>query len=152
MMNFGNNYFMGISIPLVVEDRYFILKPGDPPLLSVCHLVSGKPIFEVCNNTVKENPYTVVTKTPPGIVTVSTKDGGFIYKVRPDSVTSIVFGKIQGHESEIRISDTEISVQGNVFTRNQFGPGMIGIELTGDGIGMGRGIPADLLQILEGDC
>ena len=40
MAKFGGNEFTGFSVPLVFIDRYFLLEPTDPPLMSVFVLVN----------------------------------------------------------------------------------------------------------------
>lgn len=33
MARFGGNEFTGFSVPLVFEGRYFVMEPGNPPLM-----------------------------------------------------------------------------------------------------------------------
>jgi hypothetical protein len=50
--------------------------------VSVIREVDGEPVFEVLRNEPVENARAEVTKSPPGIVTVSEGDR-FLYKVPP---------------------------------------------------------------------
>ncbi len=70
MAKFGGNEFIGFSVPLVFEGRYFIMEPGNPPNITVVREIKGTPVFEVLKNDPSSNPYTDVTKTPPGIITI----------------------------------------------------------------------------------
>src|SRR4051794_25229971 len=80
MVTFGGNHFEGdFSVPLAFEGRYFIVEPGDPPLVTVVREVNGAPAFEVLKN---EPAGEQTSKTPVGIVTVGDAHGGFLYKVR----------------------------------------------------------------------
>jgi hypothetical protein len=55
MAQFGGNEFTTFSVPLVFEGRYFVLEPGNPPLLTVFSEKDGKPVFEVLKNQPVEN-------------------------------------------------------------------------------------------------
>ena len=46
MVRFGGNQFNSFSVPLVFEDRYFIMEPGNPPELTVFLDVDGAPVFD----------------------------------------------------------------------------------------------------------
>src|SRR5690348_9973760 len=100
MPRFGGNEFDGnFSVPLAFEGRYFILEPGEPdPLVTVVREVDGSPVFEVLKN---EPVGEETSKTGAGIVTVGDRAGGFLYKVRPGSETSVVFGTISGEEVDV---------------------------------------------------
>ena len=147
MARFGGNEFTTFSVPLAFEGRYFILEPGDPPRVSVVREYKGAPIFEVMRNEPENNPLSVVTRTPVGIVTVSDKTGKFLYKVRPDSVTSVVFGRIKGPQVSVRITDRKIQVRTNCFENNLFDGAMAGVVVRANGsVGIGAPIPSDLLR------
>ena len=98
---------MNCSLPLAFAGRYFILEPGNPdPLISVVVEHEGEPVFEVLKNQPQDTVFTVAEKTPPGIVTVSNRETKrFLYKIRPSSETSVVFGTIQGDEITVRLND-----------------------------------------------
>ena len=151
MAKFGGNEFIGFSVPLVFEGRYFIMEPGDPPKLTVVLEVEGKPVFEVIKNAPSDNSYTEVTKTPAGIVTVSERESGkFLYKIRPGSETSVAFGKIDGGEISVIISDRKIQVGGINLQNNTFGGNMAGVVVRTDGgTGIGAPIPAQVLSWLS---
>ena len=126
MARFGGNEFEGdFSVPLAFEGRYFILEPGDPePLVSVVREVDGAPEFEVLKN---EPVGDRASKTAAGVVTVGAASGGFLYKVRPGSETSVVFGTVSGEEIDVRISDREIRAGGITLQNNKFSGQMAGV-------------------------
>lgn len=151
MARFGGNEFTAFSVPLAFEGRYFILEPGDPPLISVVQEYKGEPVFEVIRNEPVENQLSLVTKTAVGVVTVSDKTGKFLYKVRPYSETSVVFGKIGGGEISARITDKKIQVAGSTIENNVFDGVMVGLEIRADGTwAIGAPIPPALLDWFQG--
>jgi len=149
MAQFGGNTFKNCPVPLAFNGRYFILEPG--PLFSVVLSHSGKPVFEILKNEPAENPLTDVTKNAAGIITVSEKETGkFLYKFRPESETSIVFGKIDGDTTTVVIGDKNIKVGTNTFQNNMVsgcGAGIV-IDDKGD-MGMGCPIPPELNQLFQ---
>jgi len=89
----------------------FLMEPGDPPLITVIIERMGKVEFEIEKNKPVENRFTAVTTNQTGIVTVSHKESGnFIYKVRPGSETSVVFGRLKDNNKILRITDKKIFV------------------------------------------
>ena len=150
MAHFGGNEFDSFSVPLVYEGRYFVLEPGDPPLLSVFTERDGALVFEVLKNQPVENPVTDVSTNPTGVVTVSAKGGGFLYKVRPGSETSIALGRLGGGETPVRITDRSIEFgMGNKVTNCRFNGSMAGVVVRPDGgVGIGAPIPAAVLRLL----
>jgi hypothetical protein len=148
MVRFGGSEFVNCSVPLAFEGRYFILEPADPPLVSVVCEHNGKPIFEVMRNEPVDNPKSAVSKTTAGIVTVSDKQTGrFLYKIRPSSETSVVFGKIDGGEISATITDRVIRVGGITIENcifNGVGAGIV-VDANG-GVGIGAPIPPVLIQ------
>lgn len=151
MAKFGGNEFIGFSVPLVFEGRYFIMEPGNPPNITVVREVKGTPVFEVLKNEPSSNPSTDVSKTPPGIITVSDKEsGGFLYKIRPGSDTSVAFGKLDGGEISVTISDKKIQVKGVSLENNIFTENMAGVIVRPDGsIKIGAPIPTQVLSWLS---
>lgn len=151
MARFGGSEFIGFSVPLVFEGRYFVLEPGEQPLLSVFTEHDGQPMFEVLKNKPVENPVTDVSTNPTGIVTVSGKDGGgFLYKVRPGSETSIAFGKLGGGEISVRITDRAIQIGTNRIENGTFGGNMAGVLVQPDGaFAIGAPIPPIVLDLLQ---
>ena len=151
MAKFGGNEFIGFSVPLVFEGRYFIMEPGNPPIITVVLEVEGKPVFEVLRNEPSSNPFSEVSKTPPGIVTISERDSGkFPYKIRPGSETSVTFGKIDGGEISATISDQKIQVGGISVKNLTFAGNMAGVVVLPDGgTGIGAPIPPQVLSWLS---
>jgi hypothetical protein len=147
----GGNEFTDFMVPLSICDRYFILEPGNPdPRVSVMVIHEGNAAFEILRNQPIDNPLSTVTKTPPGILTILTvsdrESGRFLYKVRPTSETSVVFGTIEGEEMTVAISDRQIRINnGNTFENN----GLHGIGLSIDahgGFAIGSSIPSAILK------
>ena len=144
---FGGSEFINCSVPLAFEGRYFIVEPGDPAsLISVVLDFEGKPIFEVFKNQPVDNPLTTVSKTPPGILTVIDKQSRtFLYKIRPGSETSIVFGTIKGDEINVAITDRQIKVGTNTIQNCVFnGVGAGIVVYKSGGFGIGAPIPESL--------
>ena len=149
MVRFGGSEFVNCSVPLAFGGRYFILEPGTPdPMVSVVLEHQGQPVFEVLKNEPVENPLSKVSKTPPGIVTVvDRKTDRFLYKVRPGSETSVVFGTIRGKEISAVVTDRQIRVGGITVENcvfNGVGAGIV-VDESG-GVGIGAPMPATLLR------
>ena len=150
MARFGGNEFNGFSVPLVFEGRYFVIEPGNPPKITVFSERNGSPVFEVLKNEPVVNDVTDVTKTAAGIITVSQKGGSFLFKIRPDSESSIAFGTLKGEEITARITDRRIQVGGNSLENNSFGGNMAGVVVRRDGgVDIGASIPQLVLQWLS---
>ena len=151
MARFGGNEFVGFSVPLIFEGRHFILEPGDPPKITVVLEIDGEPVFEVLKNEPATNPITDVSKTPPGIITIGEKGTGkFLYKVRPGSESSVAFGKLDGGEISVKISDRTIQAGGITLENNTFVGNMAGVVIRADGsVGIGAPIPQKILSWLS---
>ncbi len=151
MTQFGGNTFTNCSVPLAFGKRYFILEPGNPPSFSVVVDNNGTPVFEIKSNIQIDNPISEVSKSAAGIVTVSDKKTGkFLYKFRPESETSIVFGKIDGGEITAIISDKKIQVGGITVENCSFNGCGAGIVVSDNGgVGIGAPIPQSLLQLFR---
>jgi hypothetical protein len=146
MARFGGNEFRDFSVPIAFEGRYFILEPGDPPLLTVLRIVAGKPTFEVLKNQ-PGGPNAKVTSA--GVVTVTDDTGKFLYKVRPESATSVVFGRFDGGEVEARISDKSIQCGGVMLENCEFRGNVAGIVVERDGsVGVVGPIPPEVLRLI----
>lgn len=147
MARFGGNEFTDFSVPLVFEGRYFIMEPGDPPQITVVIDRGGEPVFEVLKNAPRDNNFTEVSSTPAGIVTVVDKNTRkFLYKIRPGSETSVAFGKLDGGEISVRITDRNIRLGTNTVENNKFIGSMAGVVVYADGgMGIGAPIPAKVL-------
>ncbi len=149
MASFGGNEFTGFSVPLVFEGRYFVMEPGNPPQITVFLERNGSPVFEVLKNEPVANDVTEVTRTAAGIVTVSQRGGPFLYKVRPDSESSIAFGTLRGGEITARITDRRIQVGSITLENNRFNGNMAGVVVRADGgVGIGAPIPQIVVQWL----
>ena len=150
MTRFGGNTFVNCSVPFAFNGRYFILATGNPPSFSVVLEHNGKPVFEIVNNNPCDNPLTDAVINATGIITVSDKvTGKFIYKFRPESDTSIVFGKIDDGEMIVKISDKRIQIGSNTFENNTVANCGAGIVVNGDSISMGAPIPASLRALFQ---
>ncbi len=147
----GSNIFTGFSIPLVVDNRHFILEPGDPPLISVAVLEGDDLLFEVFRNVPRsDNPDIDASATPVGITAVSDKETErFLYKIRPESETSIIFGRAD-KESTVVIKDRRIYVDGLEFRSNIIAGMVIGIKYDSstNSIGICGKIPKELIEKL----
>jgi len=151
MAKFGGNEFIGFSVPLVFEGRYFIMEPGNPPNITVVREIKGTPVFEVLKNEPSSNPNTGVSKTPPGIITISDKESSrFLYKIRPGSETSVAFGILDGGEISVTISDKKIQVGSITLKNNIFTGNMAGVIVRPDGsVAIGAPIPTQVLSWLS---
>lgn len=152
MAKFGGSEFTNCSIPLAFAGHYFILEPGTPnPLISIVIEHEGKPVFVVYRNEPKDSNLYNVTKTPPGITTVAEKSTGrFLYKVRPGSETSLVFGTIKGDKISAIITDRLIKVGGVQIENcvfNGVGAGIV-VDEHG-GVAIGCPIPPALIQLFR---
>ncbi len=119
---------------------------------TVLQVKDGDLIIEVLKNEPNENPSTEVTTNPTGIITVSDKDSGkFLYKIRPDSKNTSIFGSINGEETEIKITDKEIRVGTNSFQNNMVIGAGVGIMVDKNGgMGMGGGLPKEFEKLISG--
>jgi hypothetical protein len=121
---FGGQSFVNCSIPLAFAGRYFIVEPGNrQPLVSVVLEHDGGLALEVVRNEPAISIRGIASKSATGVVTVVDQaTGRFLYKIRPASETSIVFGTLNGgeirvliHDNQIRILPMEIILNNNVF-------------------------------------
>jgi hypothetical protein len=153
MARFGGNEFTRFSVPLVFRGRYFVLEPGQPPLLTVFVEHDGTPEFEVLRNQPVDNSHSDVSRSPAGIVTVSDRETGrFLYKIRPGSETSVAFGTLRGGEVSARISDRALSVGSITLENNTFDGVMAGVVVDGDGgVGIGCALPPAVAALLTTD-
>lgn len=147
---FGGNEFTGFSVPLVFGDRCFILESADTPLLSVFIEVNGEAVFEVLKNMPIKNSISNVIESAAGIVTVSDRnDGRFLYKVRPASKTSMVFGKLCKGEITARITDKQIQIGTITVKNNTFNGSMAGVIVHDNGrVIVGAALAPDIAQLL----
>jgi hypothetical protein len=147
----GGNVFTEFSVPLVFNDRYFILEPGNPQLLTVVSENDGEPYFEVFKNEPRENPLSEVIKSTPGVVTVSPKsESSLLYRVHPGSETRIAFVKPGGGEMTARITEGAIQVEGITLRNNTFIGDMTGVSLMPDGgVSIGARIPWRVMEWLR---
>ncbi|MEI6610799.1 MAG: hypothetical protein WCO53_13800 [Deltaproteobacteria bacterium] len=152
MPNIGGNKFEKVFIPLAFEDRYFLVEEQDgSDIWTVITLSEGKPIVEILQNKPQKNPITVSDTNPTGIIAVADPTTGqFIYKLRPGSKNSSIFGKINGKETEIKITDREIRIGTNVFQNNMITGFAVGIRVDKNGgIALGAGLPPELQKLIS---
>ncbi|GJL73824.1 MAG: hypothetical protein NMNS01_30230 [Nitrosomonas sp.] len=153
MANIGSNQFKNVTFPLVFQDHYFMLETShEKDVWTVLQLKDGHLIIEVLKNDPQQNPSTQVTTNPTGIITVSDKESGkFLYKIRPKSKNTSIFGSINGEETKIKITDTEIRVGTNSFQNNTVTGFSVGIMVNKDGgMAMGCGLPKEIQKLVSG--
>ena len=141
----------GFSVPLVLDNRYFIMEPGDPELLTVVSEKDGEPFFEVLRNEPQDNPLSEVIKSTPGVIIVSAKSGnGFLYRIHPGPETRIAFVKIGGGEITAKITQDTIRVGGITLKNNTFIGDMTGVSVIPDGrVSIGARIPLRVMEWLR---
>ena len=152
MTKIGGSTFINCSVPIAFKGRYFILEPGNPPAFSVVLDLDGRPVFEVMKNKPSNNPLSEVSISGAGIITVSDKKTGrFLYKFRPDSETSIVFGRIDGGETFVKITDKLIITPNVTLDNCTFSGLATGIEIKEDGSTLigGSRLPDSLLSLFR---
>jgi len=152
MTNVGANKFDNVACPLVFENRYFLVdqSTGDAQW-TVLSLQNGDLIIEVLNNKPQKNNITEVVTNPTGIITVSDPiSDKFLYKIRPGSRSTSIFGSICGEETEIKITDKEILVGTKRFYRNRVVNSPIGVLVRQSGsVGLGGGkLPKEIATFL----
>ena len=156
MVKFGGSEFVNCSVPLAFGGRYFILKSGPPnTLLSVVLEYQGQLVSEVLKNEPQENPVSKVSKSGAGIVTVvDRKTDRFLYKVRPDSETSVVFApRLCQEEVSVSVTDSEIKVGTSTVKNCRFNGVDAGVVVNEDGSwGLGCPIPDKLRKALISGC
>ncbi len=154
MARFGGNEFTNYSVPLVFAGRAFLLEPRRPiPLTSVVVEAGGGFYFEILKNNPGESPVSVVESGQTGEIVVRDKQTArLLYKVRPASETSVVFGTLAGEEGvSARITDRFLQVGGVKLENSVFNGVMAGVLVNPDGsIGIGAAIPPRLAQWLMG--
>ena len=152
MISIGSNNFEKVAIPLAIEDRYFLIEEQNGnDIWTVFTFSDGQPVVEILRNQPQKNSLSTATTNPTGIVTVADPNtGAFLYKLRPGSKNSSIFGKIRGEETEIRVTDREIRIGTNVFQNNTVLGSAVGIKIGKDGsIAMGVGLPPELRKLFS---
>ena len=153
MTTIGSNEFDNVAFPLAFENRYFMSESsGDgDDIWTVFIIQNGKPVIEILKNSPQKNSVSTAETNPTGIVTVSNpKTGSFIYKLRPGNKNSSIFGRINGEETEIKITDKKILIGTNIFQNNQVTDCAVGIIINKDGgIGMGADLPPEIQSIFS---
>lgn len=144
----GGSEFVNCSVPLAFGQRYVILESGAPkPLVTVLVEHQGKLVAEVLKNEPQENPVSEVSKSGAGIVTVADREtGSFLYKVRPTSATSVLFGlRLGDEEIPVRVTDKLIEVGNRRVVNCVFDGVAVGVLLREDGsLALGAQIPDSL--------
>lgn len=144
-MKVGSNQ-LNCLVPFAFLGRYFIWEKG---LISVVVEHEGNPIYEILNNEPNQNRLTDVVMSAPGIITVSDlKTDKFLYKIRPGSETSIIFGTLSEGDITATINDREIKIGTNTFSNNTV-QAQIGIIVTDDGAGIRIAVGAPFPQFLQ---
>ncbi len=112
MLKISGNLF-NCLFPIVFLNRYVVAEKGaaGKAALSVVVGAPGNYQWEVRRNQPQENTFSKVTTNPTGIITVSTPgESGFLYKIRPGSSTSVVFGRWSSNEMAIHFFDAYMEV------------------------------------------
>ena len=161
MDQFGGSEFTRCSVPFAFQGRYFIIEgEGDQTTVSVVVIEDGTPVFEVLRNEPQGSSRASVSRSGAGVVTVTDAvSGDFIYKVRPGSQASVVFGTVGGPELEARVDDKRIVVRGPQgeevvdiieVTNCAFDGSGAGVLVAPDGrISMGAPVPSELVSLLR---
>ncbi len=146
MLQTGNNDFQHVAVPLAIGRRYFIFH--DSSTLSVLYDdPADEPVWEIQ----ADKPGTNATSAAPGVITVvNPATGQTIYKVRPGTELSILFGNTREGEVTATITARHIDINGTYFERARISASGVGIMVTTDGrqTSMGMPIPAKVLRIL----
>lgn len=107
-------------------------------------------MFEVVRNEPGDAPMSEVTKTPTGVVTVSDEAGRFLYKVRPQDEIRVVFGKKDGGQVSVLVTDKKIQVGVATIKNSRFDGEMAGVVIRPNGgVDIGASIPPALLHWLQ---
>ena len=151
-VSIGGNQFEKVALPLVLDDRYFLLEEDDgKDLWTVFTLVKGEPFVEILRNQPQEDSLSVVETNPNGMITVSDSETGpFLYKIRPGLKCSSIFAAINGEETEIQVFDSEIRVGTNVFSNDEFMGFPVGIRVRGGSMGTAAGLPPEFQRLIQG--
>ena len=114
MVQFGGSKFARCSVPFAFRGRYFIVEgEGDETTVSVVVSQGGSPVFEVLRNEPGGSSAASVSRSTAGVVTVTDAvSGEFLYRVRPGSKASVVFGTAQEPGLEARVDDKRIVIRG----------------------------------------
>lgn len=149
-VNIGSNQFRNVAIPLILDDRCFLLEDQDgTDIWTVFTFVGGSPVLEILRNVPQANELSTSETNPTGVITVSDPNTGeFLYKLRPGRKQSSIFGRIHGEETEIQVLDREIRVGTNVFSNNVINGFPVGILVRGGSIGIGSGFPPEFQQLV----
>lgn len=152
MVNIGSNKFENVAFPLAFENRHFMLESAaGEDVWTVFTVKDGQPVIEILKNKPHDNDLSKAETNPTGIITVSDpKTGAFLYKLRPGNRNSSIFGRINGVETEIKITDKEIRIGTNTFQNNLVSGSSVGIIVDGKGgIRMGAGLPPELRRLFR---
>ena len=122
--------FTDFSLPLVFEERYFIMEAGNPPLITVVMEIEGQPVFDILKNQPSANDVADIAIDPAGIVSVSDRTTGkLLYEVNPGYETSVIFRREDGGECPVVITDKEILVGGMMIENHPFRGSMGGVVI-----------------------
>jgi hypothetical protein len=129
------NTLLNCSVPLKINDRYFVVNKGQKEDLFTVFVSEGDEvlIFEVIENTPEPNPLTEVTKGPDGLITATNRLSGEVeYEIKPGYKGSSVFGHTQGGEVEVSIDDRMIKAGNTTLEANQI-QNEVGLVVGNDG-------------------
>lgn len=152
MINIGSNKFDQVEIPLVFEDRYFLIEEQNGnDLWTVLTFADGNPVVEILRNEPQQNALSTASKNPTGIVTIADPNtGAFLYKLRPGSKNSSIFGSMNGQETEIKITDREIRIGTNVIQKSMIVGSPVGIKVGKNGtIDIGTKLPPEFQKLVR---
>ena len=147
----GSDHFVDVVVPLVLDDRFFLLEERDgTDIWTVFTFRGGEPVVEILRNEPKDNPLSTVRTNPAGIMTVSDPHSGkLLYRIRPGSRRSTIFGVIGSQETEIEVLDREVRIGTSVFKHNIVAGLDVGVEVCRGRIIIGASLPADFRRLLE---
>jgi hypothetical protein len=128
MAHFAGQTFSGFSIPLIFEDRVFILESADSSLITVVRDLNGEPFFEILKNEPCATKWSVASIDSARVVTVCEKASGrFLYRVGLGTETIVSFRKPDDKEFSVAITDEEIRAGGMIFNNHPFRDAMAGV-------------------------
>ena len=145
----GGNLFNSL-FPLVVGDRYFMVESGGKGnLITVLAVRDNKAVAEVDRNQRgEESPDVDYQWQRIGYIVITDKSTGhFIYKIRPDYKTSILFGDVpfkditpDGETFDVKISDKGITTSKGGLIKNSSIDALVGLRYSADGLIIGSSV------------
>lgn len=144
----ANNTFVDVEYPLVLVDRYFHFEEVDGRLIPDVFRWDNEAqerIYEVKGGVPIDAAFTT---NPTGIVTVSSQDGDFLYKLRPKPGVSQIFGRVPAqHTWEVRVTDRILTI-----LRDGQATGLVGSNtFRGMRVGIGIGFQDEAMPPLPSE-